>query len=137
MHERHLAVVAVFPAEKLFVHLPAGLAAGVAGSPFMDIVAKTIPPDRRGGFFGNRDLAGAICAIVGGYVITPRMVRELERTFKKLGSRDNDALRLIAGFQTELKNKRPVHGFEFKGRRLDCGTLEGFYEAEKVLSGKK
>lgn len=57
------------------------LAAGVAGSPFMDIVAKTIPPDRRGGFFGNRDLAGAICAIVGGYVINYFLNDEMTSRF--------------------------------------------------------
>ncbi len=45
------------------------LAAGTAGTPFMDIVAKTIPVDRRGSFFGGRDLYGAIAAIAGGYLV--------------------------------------------------------------------
>ncbi len=45
------------------------LAAGTAGTPFMDIVAKTIPVDRRGSFFGGRDLYGAFAAIAGGYVV--------------------------------------------------------------------
>ncbi len=45
------------------------LFAGVAGAPFMDIVAKTIPVARRGTFFGRRDLAGAAMAIGAGYLI--------------------------------------------------------------------
>ncbi len=46
------------------------LAAGVAGAPFMDIVAKIIPPARRGTFFGRRDLSGALCAIGASYLIS-------------------------------------------------------------------
>lgn len=57
------------------------LAAGIAGSPFMDIVAKTIPPEKRGGFFGNRDLAGAICAIAGGYVVNYFLSDEMSARF--------------------------------------------------------
>jgi MFS family permease len=45
------------------------LAAGFAGSPFLDIVAKTIPVNRRGSFFSNRDLFGAVFGIAGGYVV--------------------------------------------------------------------
>ncbi len=45
------------------------LAAGFAGSPFLDVVAKTIPINRRGSFFSKRDLFGAVCGIAGGYVV--------------------------------------------------------------------
>lgn len=44
-------------------------AAGFAGTPFMDIVAKTIPVERRGSYFGQRDLAGALMAIGAGYLV--------------------------------------------------------------------
>jgi len=46
------------------------LAAGFAGTPFMDIVAKTIPVARRGAFFGGRDLWGALTAIAAGYFVS-------------------------------------------------------------------
>ncbi|HEX9075512.1 MAG TPA: MFS transporter [Anaerolineae bacterium] len=46
------------------------LAAGFAGAPFMDIVAKTIPVNRRGTFFGQRDLSGAMLAIGGSYIVS-------------------------------------------------------------------
>jgi MFS family permease len=57
------------------------LAAGVAGTPFMDIVAKTIPANRRGGFFGSRDLVGALCAIGAGYVINLFLGPEMTAQF--------------------------------------------------------
>jgi MFS family permease len=46
------------------------LASGFAGTPFMDIVAKTIPVERRGMYFGGRDLWGALLAIAAGYFIS-------------------------------------------------------------------
>ncbi|HTY39631.1 MAG TPA: sugar phosphate nucleotidyltransferase [Candidatus Paceibacterota bacterium] len=72
-------------------------------------------------------------AIVGGYIITPRMLRGLARKFRTLKNYGNDALRLIVAFQSELAAGRKVYGLEFSGRRLDCGTLEGFYRADKIV----
>ncbi len=46
------------------------LAAGCAGTPFMDIVAKTIPVERRGSYFGGRDLWGALTALAAGYLVS-------------------------------------------------------------------
>ncbi len=45
------------------------LAAGVAGLPFMDIVAKTIPPRQRGVYFGERLFWGGLLSIGGGYLV--------------------------------------------------------------------
>ncbi len=45
------------------------IAAGFSGTPFMDIVAKTVPAKRRGMYFGNRDLFGALTSIGGGYLV--------------------------------------------------------------------
>jgi MFS family permease len=46
------------------------LASGFAGTPFMDIVAKTIPVERRGTYFGRRDLWGALTAMAAGYFVS-------------------------------------------------------------------
>jgi MFS family permease len=46
------------------------LVAGFAGTPFMDIIAKTIPVERRGSYFGGRDLWGAVTAIAAGYLVS-------------------------------------------------------------------
>jgi MFS family permease len=45
------------------------LADGMAGLPFMDIVAKAIPPTRRGAFFGWRRFLGGILALGGSLVV--------------------------------------------------------------------
>lgn len=57
------------------------LAAGFAGAPFMDIVAKTIPVNRRGTFFGQRDLTGAMMAIGGSYIVSYFLNPELALAF--------------------------------------------------------
>jgi MFS family permease len=57
------------------------LAAGFAGAPFMDIVAKTIPVNRRGTFFGQRDLTGAMMAIGGSYIVSYFLSPELALAF--------------------------------------------------------
>jgi len=58
-----------------------GLAAGFAGTPFMDIVAKTIPAERRGSYFGNRDLVGALTAIGAGWVVNYFLSPDESATF--------------------------------------------------------
>ena len=45
------------------------LAAGVAGIPFMDIVAKAVPSTRRGTFFGARLFFGGIAAALAGLFV--------------------------------------------------------------------
>jgi MFS family permease len=53
----------------------ASLGAGFAGMPFLEVVAKTIPERRRGGFFGMRRIIGAVLGIGAGiaakYVLAP------------------------------------------------------------------
>ena len=51
------------------------IAAGLAGLPFMDIVAKTIPSRRRGAFFGGRLLFAGILGL-GASVIVSWMLSE-------------------------------------------------------------
>lgn len=62
--------------------------AGFAGSPFMEIVAKTIPADRRGSYFGRRDLIGAVAAIAAGavanYLLSPTLVAMFPLNFAYL-----------------------------------------------------
>ena len=45
------------------------LAAGVAGIPFMDIVAKAVPSTRRGTFFGARLFFGGIASALAGLFV--------------------------------------------------------------------
>lgn len=44
-------------------------AAGFAGNAFMTIVAKVIPPARRGSFFGWREFSGTAMGLLAGYLV--------------------------------------------------------------------
>lgn len=45
------------------------VASGFAGLPFMDIVAKTIPPGRRGSYFGGRLFAGGVLGLAASALV--------------------------------------------------------------------
>lgn len=47
----------------------ARLTSGLAGLTFFDVVAKTIPVQRRGSFFGWRQLLGGLLGLGGGWVV--------------------------------------------------------------------
>jgi len=55
----------------MFFFLFAGyaLGGGFAGVSFMDLVAKTIPPERRGSFWGYRLFGGGILAVLAGIAV--------------------------------------------------------------------
>jgi MFS family permease len=46
------------------------VAAGVAALPFLNIVAKTIPPNRRGMYFAWRRAIGGLLGLLGGLLVT-------------------------------------------------------------------
>lgn len=77
--------------------------------------------------------APSTLAAVGGYILSPEFIAALKRRGKQLVTTEHDALRLADVFRAMLKQKKRICGFEFKGMRLDCGTLEGFRNAERVL----
>ena len=45
------------------------LASGFAGLPFMEVVAKTIPPTRRGAYFGARLFAGSLLGLLASVLV--------------------------------------------------------------------
>jgi hypothetical protein len=45
------------------------LASGVAGLPFLEVVSKTVPPERRARFFGTRNLYGGLLAFGAGLTV--------------------------------------------------------------------
>lgn len=72
--------------------------------------------------------------IVGGYVLTPNILRNLKKIAASLPAAANDALPIAVSFQVELITGGKLYGWEFFGTRLDCGTLEGFKKAEAFLA---
>jgi MFS family permease len=56
-------------------------AAGFGGNAFMTIVAKIIPPQRRGSFFGWREFAGTAMGLLAGYLVAVALSAERGLTF--------------------------------------------------------
>lgn len=63
-------------------------------------------------------------AIIGKYIITPDVLRELEKVTVKEG----EELRLAHALDATAR-KRAVYGLEPLGERLDCGSKIGFLKA--------
>ncbi len=71
--------------------------------------------------------------IVGGYVLTPTILKNLKDLEAGLASLSEDVLGITEAYQKELGARGLVYGWEFGGRRLDCGTIKGFRNAEEIL----
>ena len=63
-------------------------------------------------------------AIIGRYILTPEVVGALSKIEKGVGGelQLTDALRYTATYHD-------VYGYEFEGKRFDCGTKTGLLEA--------
>lgn len=82
-------------------------------------------------------LAPSNLTIVGGYVLTPSILRNLKSVADTLPVIADDALPLAVALQIELIIGGKVYGWEFGGKRLDCGTLEKLKGAEEFLKNKE
>jgi MFS family permease len=58
--------------------------AGVAGIPFLEVTSKTIPPERRGTFFGLRRLSGGALGILAGVVVAVVVGGETNATWTQV-----------------------------------------------------
>ncbi len=72
----------------------------------------------------NRDNAPTNIAILGRYIITPKIFEILENTEKGVGGE----IQLTDGLKT-LCNIEDVYAYMFEGRRYDVGSKIGFLEA--------
>lgn len=63
--------------------------------------------------------------IVGKYIITPSVFKELRKLKKKSRGRE---IRLADALKSMVK-RRPVYGLQFEGKRYDCGNKMGFLKA--------
>jgi UTP--glucose-1-phosphate uridylyltransferase len=63
-------------------------------------------------------------AIIGRYILTPEIMDSLETTPRGAGGEIQltDAI-------LDVANKSGVYGYLFEGKRFDCGTMEGLFEA--------
>ena len=70
--------------------------------------------------------------VVGGYILTPNMLDYLAR-LEKATPDIADALPLTRAFEQELLAGGKIYGWEFPGKRLDCGNLAGLQIAEEYI----
>ena len=71
-------------------------------------------------------------AIIGRYILTPEIFEILKET--KPGK--NNEIQITDALMT-LANKGMVLAYKFKGKRFDCGSVEGYVEATNFLWNKK
>ena len=68
-------------------------------------------------------------AIIGRYVLTPKIFDKLEQTQKGAGGE----IQLTDAIEA-LMEEQAVYGYEFEGTRYDCGTTRGWLKASVELS---
>lgn len=67
-------------------------------------------------------------AIIGRYILTPDIFELIEQT----PPGKNGEVQLTDALLTQAKNGCVI-GYKFKGRRFDCGSVEGFVEATNFV----
>lgn len=64
-------------------------------------------------------------AVIGRYILTPRVLANLEKIEAGAGGE----VQLTDAIAREIKESGDVHAFRFKGRRFDCGSQIGYLQA--------
>ena len=85
--------------------------------------ARTVACGRSTGFSPSN------LAIIGRYVLTPKIFDKLERTTHGAGGE----IQLTDAIQA-LMEEQPVYGYEFEGTRYDAGTTMGWLKASVELA---
>ncbi|AVL70042.1 UTP--glucose-1-phosphate uridylyltransferase GalU [Oligella urethralis] len=75
--------------------------------------------------------APSTSAVVGRYVLEPEIFEHLRHTQKGAGNE----IQLTDGIASMLQS-RQVFGFDYEGVRYDCGSKEGFFQANIALGQK-
>ncbi|MCT8331355.1 UTP--glucose-1-phosphate uridylyltransferase GalU [Albidovulum sediminis] len=71
------------------------------------------------------DAAPSNLAVIGRYILTPAIMRNLDRI--KAGS--GGEIQLTDAIAEEIVRSDNVYGFRFRGQRFDCGSKAGFLQA--------
>ena len=64
-------------------------------------------------------------AVIGRYILTPQVLAN----FDDLGAGAGGEIQLTDAIAAEITAGRNVYGYEFEGRRYDCGSKAGFLQA--------
>lgn len=79
-----------------------------------------------------REHAPSNLAVVGKYIITPDVLRELQ----SVNPHSDGEIRLSGAFDSLVKKNIPIHGKTLEGKRFDTGHLHGLVEATLHFFGK-
>lgn len=71
------------------------------------------------------DSAPSNLAVIGRYILTPQVLRNLNRIKPSAGNE----LQLTDAIAQEIEQGREVFGYRFRGQRFDCGSKAGFLQA--------
>lgn len=71
------------------------------------------------------DVAPSNLAVIGRYILTPQVLRNLEDA--EIGA--GGEVQLTDAIAREISSRNDVSAFRFKGRRFDCGSKPGYLQA--------
>ena len=75
-------------------------------------------------------------AIVGRYILTPDIFDFIRNTPKGKGGEIQITDALLSQCQSRTTTSKVI-GYKFKGKRFDCGSIDGFVEATNYFYNKK
>ena len=64
-------------------------------------------------------------AVIGRYILTPSVMRNLNRIEAGAGGE----IQLTDAIAADIAQGNPVYGYRFRGQRFDCGSKAGFLQA--------
>ena len=73
----------------------------------------------------KRGTAPSNLAVIGRYILSPRVMKNLEEVKPGAGGE----IQLTDAIAMEMETPEGVHGFRFEGQRYDCGSKSGFLQA--------
>ena len=76
----------------------------------------------------STEVAPSNLAIIGRYILTPDIFSILQKT----PPGKNGELQITDALLAQAKEGRVI-GYRFKGRRFDCGSIDGFIEATNFV----
>jgi len=81
----------------------------------------------------SADEAPSNLAVIGRYILTPRILRNLSEISRGSGGE----IQLTDAIAREIKASGNVYGYRFQGQRYDCGSKAGFLQATIAFGLKR
>ena len=79
----------------------------------------------------SEDRAPSNMAIIGRYILTP----DIFNILKNIKPNKDGEIQITDALKIQAKQSKVI-GYKFKGRRFDCGSVEGYLEATNYFANK-